>query len=99
VQDGDYKVARHFVFDILLTSSVRDAVMENLFGWIKSVSPMVYNKIHSPKATVSVEEYSKTKDKNLISLVGIDPASKSSLQMLRFAWTKYEQFPPAHTNR
>lgn len=85
---GDYKVARHLVFDILLTGSTRDVVMERLFSWIGKTAPGVLRAIQFHKGAMGAEEYGRLANKRAVCLLGVDPCSRSNLQMLRFAGTR-----------
>lgn len=92
LENGDYGVKRHIVSDILLTRHAFERVQQLTFDWIQTNCPAAHAKIFDQKAAVTAQDSSRMVDnktrESLVSLVGIDPACKSSLQMIRMVWTK-----------
>lgn len=92
LQGGDYGLKRHLVSDALVTRRVYEHIQMLTFDWIREHCPLAYAKMRDQDAVVSKEDSiaMTTADtgKSLVALTGIDPACKSSLQMLRLVWTK-----------
>lgn len=88
---GDYGVKRHIVSDLLVTRHTFEAIQQMTVKWIHVNCPAAYSKL-GQKDAVTIEEARRMVDtktkKSLLSLVGMDPACKSSLQPIRMVWTK-----------